>query len=271
MLVAPSCPTCKESYRTSLILMSVASRPWPGQVVPREETWTTASQAVSSRCSRAGFLRRRLGGHVPGARTEASDDYWGGAPSRIELDPSQFGVDAVAELNTFSHVEVVFRFHMVQEGAEERGACHPRGNPDWSAASGVAQREAPAGPVGVMRCRLVEVDGLVLTVDGLDAIDGAPAVDITPCMREFDPRGDITQGSWSTTVMERYFARTVRRARRSRPHDALAASVTSSVGAALALRSRPEASRLATAASRGGSGILRSRMSASASPQGRAR
>lgn len=151
-------------------------------------------------------------GFVRGARGEASDDFWGGAVSRIELDPHQFGVEAVAELDTFSHLEVVFHFHLVKEGTEERGARRPRNNPEWPP-SGIFAQRAKRRPnrLGVTRCRLVKAEGLVLTVEGLDAVDGTPVVDIKPYMREFDPRGEVRQPAWSTVVMEQYFA----------PHDAV--------------------------------------------------
>lgn len=149
-------------------------------------------------------------GYVRGARPEARDDFWGGAQSRIVLDSDRFGLEAVAELDSFSHLEVIFHFHLVVEGSEETGARRPRNNPEWPLAGVFAQRsKRRPNRLGVTRCRLIRVDGLVLTVEGLDAIDGTPVVDIKPYMREFDPQGEVVQPAWSHEVMEHYFA----------PHD----------------------------------------------------
>ena len=52
---------------------------------------------------------------------------------------------------------------------------------------------------------LLSVDGLVLTVRGLDAIDGTPVLDIKPVMREFLPRGEVVQPSWASQLMAGYW------------------------------------------------------------------
>jgi tRNA (Thr-GGU) A37 N-methylase len=55
-------------------------------------------------------------------------------------------------------------------------------------------------------------EGSVLTVIGLDAIDGTPVIDIKPVMAEFLPRGAIRQPQWSHELM-RYYWRGARGAR----------------------------------------------------------
>lgn len=146
-------------------------------------------------------------GIVHAARDEAVDDYWGGVVSNIELFPELLDEDAVAQLDAFSHIEVVFHFHLVKEGSEERGARRPRGRADWPEVGILAQRaKRRPNRLGVTRARLVKVDGLMLTVEGLDAIDGTPVIDIKPYMREFDPIGEVHQPAWSRELMTNYFA-----------------------------------------------------------------
>ncbi|MBH8593692.1 TrmO family methyltransferase [Paenactinomyces guangxiensis] len=55
--------------------------------------------------------------------------------------------------------------------------------------SGYFCPESQSAPnqVGVSRCRLLSVEGLTLTVKGLDAIDQTPVLDIKPYMVELDP------------------------------------------------------------------------------------
>jgi tRNA-Thr(GGU) m(6)t(6)A37 methyltransferase TsaA len=146
-------------------------------------------------------------GVVRSSRAAAIDDDWDAVPSEIVLDPDQVTSDAVAGLGEFSHVEVIFVFDQVTEAEIERGARHPRGNPDWPKAGILAQRaKMRPNRLGVTACRLVGVDGLTLRVNGLDAIEGTPVVDIKPVMREFLPRGEVIQPSWATELMAGYWS-----------------------------------------------------------------
>jgi tRNA (Thr-GGU) A37 N-methylase len=54
-------------------------------------------------------------GYVRGGRTEPIDDAWGDVEATIELDPAQFGADVTAGLAEFSHLEVVYVFHLVSD------------------------------------------------------------------------------------------------------------------------------------------------------------
>jgi len=145
-------------------------------------------------------------GTVRSARTEAVDDDWGDVTSTIELDPGQLDATATDGLEAFSHIEVVYRFHRVAEGRQQTGARHPRNNLDWPRVGILAQR-AKARPnlIGLTTCELVAVDGLTLTVRGLDAIDGTPVLDIKPYLVEFSPRGPVRQPPWSHELMDRYW------------------------------------------------------------------
>ena len=42
--------------------------------------------------------------------------------------------------------------------------------------------------LGVSTCRLSAVEGLDLHVQGLDAVDGSPVLDVKPFMQEFERR-----------------------------------------------------------------------------------
>ena len=47
--------------------------------------------------------------------------------------------------------------------------------------------------------------GRVLTVVGLDAVDGTPVLDIKPVMAVFLPRGEVRQPPWSHELMRDYW------------------------------------------------------------------
>jgi tRNA-Thr(GGU) m(6)t(6)A37 methyltransferase TsaA len=144
-------------------------------------------------------------GHVVGGRAEAIDDDWGPVEAVIRLD-DRFPPDVLFGLDEFSHVDVVYHFHGVDEAAVNLGARHPRGNPDWPLVGIFAQRaKARPNRIGVTTCELLGVDGREVRVRGLDAIDGTPVLDLKPFMVEFAPRRATTQPPWSTELMAGYW------------------------------------------------------------------
>lgn len=145
-------------------------------------------------------------GQVRGGRAEAIDDDWGASRAVIALDPERFTGDALAGLDQFSHAEVIFLFDKVPPEKIETGARHPRGRADWPLTGIFAQRgKNRPNRLGLTTCRIVAVKGLELEVEGLDAIDGTPVIDIKPVMRQFLPRGDLRQPAWVDELMAEYW------------------------------------------------------------------
>ena len=64
-------------------------------------------------------------GYVRGSRAEARDDNWAHEQASIELDGEQVAADALAGLEQFSHVEVVFHFHKMDQVKIVSTARHP--------------------------------------------------------------------------------------------------------------------------------------------------
>lgn len=147
-------------------------------------------------------------GYVSCPRAEPLDDDWGEVVSEIILDDSRFTPEAVVGLAEFSHLEVVYLFHLVEPDSIETGARHPRGNPAWPKVGIFAQRgKNRPNRIGVSFCQLLAVNGAQLMVQGLDAIDGTPVLDIKPYMVEFAPRGKVRQPFWSHELMAGYWER----------------------------------------------------------------
>ncbi|SPF42274.1 conserved hypothetical protein [Candidatus Sulfopaludibacter sp. SbA4] len=134
------------------------------------------------------------------------DDVWGGVTCRIDLDAARFTPDCLSGLTDFSHVEVVFLFHLVRDSEILTGSRHPRNRPDWPKAGIFAQRgKNRPNRIGVTICRLLSVENLSLEVADLDAIDGTPVLDIKPYMREFAARGEVRQPQWANELMSGYW------------------------------------------------------------------
>lgn len=147
-------------------------------------------------------------GWVRSTRDEAIDDDWESVGATITLDPDRFTAASLAGLAEFSHVEIVFLFDRVDDGDVQIGARHPRGNSDWPSVGIFAQRaKMRPNRLGVTVCRLIDIDDITLAVEGLDAIDGTPVLDVKPVMAEFLPRGEVRQPEWSRELMARYWSR----------------------------------------------------------------
>ena len=145
-------------------------------------------------------------GRVRGGRTEPTDDGWGASRATIELDSSRFAEDALTGLDAFSHVEIVYLFDQVAESEVASGARHPRGRTDWPKVGIFAQRgRTRPNRLGVTVCRLVSTIGLSLDIEGLDAIDGTPVLDIKPFMTGFAPRGPVIEPGWAREIMADYW------------------------------------------------------------------
>lgn len=145
-------------------------------------------------------------GHVRGGRTEATKDGWGKNRSRIELDAARFGPDALAGIEDLSHIEVLFYFHLHADEPVETGARHPRDRADWPKVGIFAQRgRMRPNRIGLSTCRVMGVDGTVIEVEGLDAVDGTPVLDIKPVWSGNEPRGAIREPAWARELMAKYW------------------------------------------------------------------
>lgn len=145
-------------------------------------------------------------GRVDGGRDVAEDDDWGASRAAVRLDPDRFAADALAGLDTFSHAEIVFVFDRVTDDEIVTGARHPRGRKDWPLTGIFAQRgKNRPNRIGVSVCRILAVEGLSVEVEGLDAIDGTPVLDIKPVLADFLPRGEVREPAWARELMAAYW------------------------------------------------------------------
>lgn len=145
-------------------------------------------------------------GVVRSSRGVVRDDDWDAEVARIELDTTRFSADALAGLETFSHVEILFYMDRVEAGAIEHAARHPRNNPNWPKVGIFAQRgKNRPNRLGVTVCRVARIEGTVVFVEGLDAVDGSPVLDLKPWVRELGPRGEVVQPDWMSVLMVGYW------------------------------------------------------------------
>ncbi|MBO8156222.1 MAG: SAM-dependent methyltransferase [Bacillaceae bacterium] len=138
-------------------------------------------------------------------RKRVEDDNWGEVSSVIELE-QDFEEESLNEIETFSHLEVIFYFDQVKDEKIQYGARHPRNNQALPKVGIFAQRgKNRPNKLGLTTVRLIKKEGRKLYVEGLDAIDGTPVIDLKPVFKEFLPKGDIKQPDWVSEIMDKYW------------------------------------------------------------------
>ena len=105
---------------------------------------------------------------------DLSGDELRARPARIVLNPALS--DGLLGLEPGSDVVVLFHFHRSTGYALQ---VHPRGDPSRPLRGVFAVRSPRRpNPIGVTTARVQRVEGNVLEVVGLDALDGSPVLDI---------------------------------------------------------------------------------------------
>lgn len=145
-------------------------------------------------------------GLVHSTRHELADDDWDRETVFLELSSPEFEGEALAGLADFSHVEIIFYMDQVDPAKVEKTARHPRNNTAWPKVGIFAQRgKNRPNQLGTTICRVLKVEGRKLFLEGLDAVNGTPVLDIKPWVQEFAPRGIVFQPNWITELMKGYW------------------------------------------------------------------
>jgi tRNA-Thr(GGU) m(6)t(6)A37 methyltransferase TsaA len=133
-----------------------------------------------------------------------SDEHWDDVVSEIVLDASLAA--GLLGIEQFSHVIVVFLMHEATFAPETDLVRRPRGRDDLPEVGIFAQRaKHRPNPIGLTAVRIVGREGNVLRVQGLDAIDGTPVLDIKPYFPIFDRVDGARTPAWVDEIMKDYF------------------------------------------------------------------
>ena len=108
---------------------------------------------------------------------------------------------ALYRLNEFSHIEVIFYLHEMDQ--EFKTKIHPTGDPEYPLMGAFATR-TPNRPsrIALSTCKLQEVNGNVLKVKGLDAYDGSPVIDIKPYSKKIIK--DLKVPQWIRDIRKKH-------------------------------------------------------------------
>lgn len=99
----------------------------------------------------------------------------------------------------FSHIQVLFYLHLTPPEERARQRFRPRDNPDLPMVGAFATRsQRRPNPIGLSTVRLLRRRGRALVVQGLDALDGTPVLDIKPYTPRYErPEGEVRVPEWA--------------------------------------------------------------------------
>ncbi len=135
---------------------------------------------------------------------EPTHEDWGSVVSEVVLDESlSDGLDGLEE---FSHILILYWMHRAAEAEPVRVRRRPRGRADMPEVGIFAQR-APQrpNPIGVAAVKLLRREKNRLFVQGLDAINGTPVLDVKPYVPAYDAVESPRVPEWVGRLMEGYF------------------------------------------------------------------
>ena len=143
-------------------------------------------------------------GVVHSPASAAVDEGWGEVESRIVVAPEYRA--GLRGLEEFSHVLVVALLHGAAFDPARHLVRRPRGLADMPELGIFAQRAKDRpNPLGITVVRLLGVASYGVTVQGLDAIDGTPILDLKPYFPQFDAAAAARVPEWVGRLMTGYF------------------------------------------------------------------
>jgi tRNA-Thr(GGU) m(6)t(6)A37 methyltransferase TsaA len=134
---------------------------------------------------------------------EPIDENWGAVVSEIVLKEEY--ADGLVGLEDFSHAIIVYFMHLATDKERIRTRRHPQGRDDMPFVGIFSQRaKRRPNPIGVSVVEIIQRENNVLKVQGLDAIDGTPVLDIKP----YYPRDRVNRPiipEWVYALMTNYY------------------------------------------------------------------
>jgi tRNA-Thr(GGU) m(6)t(6)A37 methyltransferase TsaA len=125
-----------------------------------------------------------------------SQDARGTEQSEAEIEIDAAWADALDGIEGFSHIWVIWWLDRSRE-APASPRVHPEGRSEMPLVGLFATRSPRRpNPVGLTCVRLLERRGQRLLVQGLDAFEGTPVLDIKPYLRRGDRIADATMPPW---------------------------------------------------------------------------
>ena len=138
-----------------------------------------------------GFVKNGIG------QTPKNRDWWLTVRSSLVIDPEfEEGLEGIDD---FSHIIVLFWFDRTEENIIYK--IHPQRREELPL-TGLFATRTPNRPnrIGFSIVNLIKRQRNILTVTGLDALDGTPVIDIKPYLKHSDLIPSAIQPDWAYRV-----------------------------------------------------------------------
>lgn len=134
-------------------------------------------------------------GYVRSPFKEGRPPSWDEVISEIVISPEL--AEGLEGLEGFSHIQVLFWLHRIGRREGPPLKVHPRKRRDLPLVGLFATR-SPNRPnsIGLTTVELLKREENMLTVRGLDALDGTPVLDIKPYIPGYDGQEGAKVPSW---------------------------------------------------------------------------
>ena len=132
------------------------------------------------------------------------DKGWGEIISELVINDNYAA--GLTGLDEFSHAIIIFFMHKASYTEEYHLERHPRRCLDYPKVGIFSQRSKDRpNPIGITSVQIIGLNENILTVKGLDAINGTPIIDIKPYYPCFDLIKDAKTPYWVDEMMKNYF------------------------------------------------------------------
>ena len=143
-------------------------------------------------------------GYVVSPVSEKVDENWGGVISRILLQPEYAGT--LLGLRDFTHAIIITYLHQAHYEKEKHMQRRPRDLESMPKVGIFSQRAKDRpNPIGITAVKIIDAGDDYLEIQGLDAINDTPVLDIKPYFPQYDKVDASVVPEWVNRLMENYF------------------------------------------------------------------
>lgn len=134
-------------------------------------------------------------GFVENDVKKSTDGKWSTIKSKIVLDSYYKG--GLKGLESFSHAVILTYLHKANYSSKKHLTKHPRNQESLPCVGVFSQRAKDRpNPIGMTTVKIIGVCDGHLEVEGLDAINGTPVLDIKPYYPHYDRVDNSSQPEW---------------------------------------------------------------------------
>lgn len=149
-------------------------------------------------------IRMEQIGVVHNSVEHRKDTSWGEDISEIIIDESLSG--GLDGLSDFSHAIIIYYLDKANFIKDKHLQRRPQNREDMPLVGIFSQRgKDRPNHIGLTAVQIVSVNGNILRVKGLDAVNGTPVLDIKPYYPMYDCKENATVPEWVERLMEHYF------------------------------------------------------------------